>query len=257
MHESPASRTLKLIVEYDGTDFCGYQSQGRGERTVQSVLQAAIESIVCHPVTLHAAGRTDTGVHALGQVVSLKTTSALPIERVAIAVNSRLPNDLAVAGAHEAGPRFNARFSAVARTYLYVVLQRRTRSAIWGRYSMHVRRELAVPAMRAAAARLIGAHDFAAFARSGGNPGPTTVRRLDRIAIRQSGDRIYFVITANAFLRSMVRNIVGALIDIGTGEIDPDRVAGLLEAGGRAENPCAPAAAHGLCLWRVHYEDGE
>jgi len=251
-------RTLKLTVEYDGTDFCGYQSQGRGERTVQDVLAAAIESIVCHPVTIHAAGRTDTGVHALGQVVSLTTSSALPIERVAIAFNSRLPKDLAVARAEEADPRFHARFSAVSRTYIYAISTRRARSAIWGRFSMHVRRPLDVGAMREASARLIGTHDFAAFARSGGNPGPTTVRRLERLAIRRGGsDRIYIVVTANAFLRAMVRNIVGALIDVGTGEIEPGRVAALLEAGNRTENPCAPATPQGLCLWRVDYGDGD
>jgi tRNA pseudouridine38-40 synthase len=242
------------VVEYDGTDFSGYQSQGQGERTVQSVLGTAVARVVNHPVTLHAAGRTDTGVHALGQVVSFVTTGSIPAERMAIALNSNLPRDLAVARADEAQPGFHARFSAKSRTYVYTVSRRRTRSAIWGRYSLHFRRALNVPLMRECAAGLTGTHDFASFAKTGGSPGPTTVRTLTRLSIRSgAGDRLYFVVTANGFLRSMVRNLVGALLDAGAGDVPSDLIRELLARPDRVENPCAPAAPHGLCLWRVDY----
>lgn len=242
------------MVEYDGTDFSGYQSQGQGERTVQNVLEAAVRRVVNHPVTLHAAGRTDTGVHALGQVVSFATIGKIPAERMAIALNSNLPRDLAVARADEAEPGFHARFSAKSRTYVYTVSRRRTRSAIWGRYSLHFRRPLDVRLMRECAAGLIGTHDFASFAKTGGSPGPTTVRTLSRLNIRAgAGERLYFVVSANGFLRSMVRNLVGALLDVGAGDVPSDLIPELLARPSRVENPCAPAAPHGLCLWRVDY----
>ena len=247
-------RSLKLTIEYDGTDFRGYQFQGHGERTVQSELVPAIEKVVGHRVKLNAAGRTDTGVHALGQVVSFKTTGIVPIERVVIALNSVLPFDLAVTGAEEVDDRFHARFSAKSRTYGYLLWTNRARSAIWGRYSLHVRRSLDLEAMRAASECLIGSHDFVAFAKVGGNPGPTTVRRLDRLSIRRlAGGRILFVVTANAFLRSMVRNIVGVLIEVGIGDMKPEAVRDILENRDRVANLWAPAAPHGLCLLKVEY----
>lgn len=250
----PAERNLKLTVEYDGTEFFGYQTQGKGERTVQSVLEAAVAQIVDHPVVLHTAGRTDTGVHALGQVVSFRTTGRVPVERLAIALNSVLPRDLAVARAEEVDDAFHARFSAQSRTYGYLVWSRRTRSAIWGRYSLHIRRPLDVDAMRTAASDLIGIRDFAAYAKTGGSPGPSTVRDLRRLSIRRLTEgKILFVLTANGFLRSMVRNIVGVLVEIGVGDLDPAAAREILETRDRVANPIAPAAPHGLCLLKVDY----
>jgi tRNA pseudouridine38-40 synthase len=241
-------------VEYDGTDFFGYQSQGQGERTVQSVLAKALESLYARPIVFHAAGRTDTGVHALGQVVSFEADGRIPVERLAIALNSQLPRDIAVRGAAEAPPDFHARFSAVARTYGYLVWTPRTRSAIWGRYCLHVRRPLDQARMRDAARLLAGTHDFASYARGGGDPGPTTVRELKRLSIRRvSDDRMLFIATANGFLRSMVRNIVGVLLAVGYGDLPVDAVQEILAARDRTKNPIAPAAPHGLCLLRVDY----
>lgn len=248
------TRNLKLTVEYDGTDFCGYQTQGGGQRTVQAVLAQAVEIVVNHPVTLHAAGRTDTGVHALGQVVSFHTTGTIPIERVAIALNSALPPDIAISKAQEADSAFHARFSAISRTYAYMLWTQRTRSAIWGRYAWHLRRAVDIERMRAASIALIGSNDFAAYARCGGSPGPTTVRRLDRLAIRRlSGGRVLFVVTANGFLRSMVRNIVGVLVEVGVGDLEPDAVRHIMVTRDRTANPVPPAPPHGLCLLNVEY----
>jgi len=247
-------RRLKLTVEYDGTDFRGYQVQGQGERTVQSVLGQAVSTLVPREkITLHGAGRTDVGVHALGQVVSFETESALPTERWAIALNSLLPRDIAVARVEEAAPDFHARFSARQRTYGYLIWTRRTRSAIWGRYSLHCRRPLNVTLMRQAAAPLVGAHDFASFARAGGNPGRTTTRDLYRLSVRQMRNGLLVTVTANGFLRSMVRNLVGGLVTVGVGDLPPTALEEILALRDRARNPIQPAVPQGLCLLRVDY----
>ena len=247
-------RRLKLTVEYDGTDFRGYQVQGKGERTVQSVLGEAVSTLLPREeVILHGAGRTDVGVHALGQVVSFETESALPIERWAIALNSMLPPDLAVAQAEEAVPDFHARFSARQRTYGYLIWTRRTRSALWGRYSLHYRRPLDVGLMRQAAAALVGTHDFASFARAGGNPGRTTTRDLRRLSVRQMRNGFLVTVTATGFLRSMVRNIVGGLVTVGAGDLPPVALEEILAFRDRALNPIPPAMPQGLCLLRVDY----
>jgi tRNA pseudouridine38-40 synthase len=252
--EHAAERTLKLRVEYDGTAFSGYQAQGQGERTVQSVLTGAVSLVTQQGVTLMAAGRTDTGVHDLGQVVSFTTTARVPIERLAIALNSVLPPDIAVAEAEEAPAGFHARFSAKRRSYTYLLWTRRSRSALWGRYALHVRRPVNVEQMQAASQVLVGSHDFAAFAKSGGDPGKTTVRDLQRLAIRRApSGLILFKLTANGFLRSMVRNIVGTLLEVGVGDLPPEMVAEILKSRDRIHNPCAPVAPHGLCLMRVDY----
>ena len=247
-------RRLKLTVEYDGTDFRGYQTQGKGERTVQSVLGQAVATLVPREeITLYGAGRTDVGVHALGQVVSFETESGLPTERWGIALNSLLPPDLAVAKAEEAAPGFHARFSATQRTYGYLIWTRRTRSAIWGRYSLHVRRPLDVAAMRETAMLLVGTHDFASFARAGGNPGRTTTRDLRKLSVRPMRDGLLITATANGFLRTMVRNLVGALVTVGTGDLPPEALEEILALRDRAHNPIPPAAPQGLCLLRVDY----
>ena len=248
------ARKLKLTLEYDGTEFRGFQAQGKGERTVQSVLAMAVATLSPREqVILNGAGRTDVGVHALGQVVSFETESALPIERWAIALNSLLPRDMAVASVEEAAPGFHARFSARRRTYGYLIWTRRTRSALWGRYSLHYRRPLDIALMRQAALPLVGTHDFASFARAGGDPGRTTVRDLHRLSVRRTQNGLLVTVTANGFLRSMVRNIVGGLVAAGAGDILPATLEELLAQGDRALNPIPPAVPQGLCLLRVDY----
>jgi tRNA pseudouridine38-40 synthase len=247
-------RTLKLTVEYDGTEFSGYQRQGQGERTVQSVLEETLKRLVPREdITLYGAGRTDIGVHALGQIVSFQTESSLPLERWAIALNSLLPPDTAIAKAEEAAPNFHARFSAKQRTYGYLIWTRRTRSAIWGRYSLHYRGELDVSLMRQASQSLVGMRDFAAFARYGGNPGRTTVRDLRRLSVRRVPNGLLVTATANGFLRTMVRNLVGGLIAVGSGKAQIETLTAILETRDRVLNPIPPAAPQGLCLLRVDY----
>jgi tRNA pseudouridine38-40 synthase len=247
-------RTLKLTVEYDGTEFSGFQRQGQGERTVQSALEAALAQLSPREeITLHGAGRTDIGVHALGQVISFQTENDLPLERWAIALNSMLPPDVAIARAEEAEAGFHARFSARQRTYGYLIWTRRTRSALWGRYSLHYRSELDVDLMRRAALPLIGTHDFAAYARQGGNPGRTTVRDLRRLSVRRTANGLLVTATANGFLRTMVRNLVGGLIAVGSGKASVETLEEILATRDRITNPIAPAAPQGLFLRRVDY----
>jgi tRNA pseudouridine38-40 synthase len=247
-------RRLKLTVEYDGTDFHGFQVQGKGERTVQSVLEEAVLTLVPREkIVLHGAGRTDIGVHALGQVVSMETESVLPIERWGIALNSLLPPDISVARVEEADLSFHARFSAKQRTYGYLIWTRRTRSALWGRYSWHLRRPLDLVLMREAAMPLIGIHDFASYARAGGNPGRTTTRDLKTLKIRRVRDGVLVTVTANGFLRTMVRNLVGGLVAAGTGQLPPTALEEILDLRNRSRNPIPPAVPQGLFLWRVDY----
>jgi tRNA pseudouridine38-40 synthase len=247
-------RTFKLIVEYDGTDFCGYQVQSGGVRTVQGVLEEAVQSVIPGSWTLYAAGRTDAGVHGVGQVVSFTAKGSIPTERLARALNGNLPRDVAVVRANEEGLGFHARFSAKSRTYIYLISTAPTRSAIWSRYSYHVPQALDIGAMRCAADSLVGIRDFAAYARTGGDPGPTTVRDLTQFRLKRVGrDKIAFVLTANGFLRSMVRNLTGAVLEVGLGKLAQTAPLEILETRDRILNPVPPLPPHGLCLLRVEY----
>jgi tRNA pseudouridine38-40 synthase len=249
-------RRVALTIEYDGTEFAGFQTQGQGERTVQSVLTDAVAKITRQEnVIIHAAGRTDSGVHALGQVIHFDHDSTLSLERMTSGLNGILPRDVAVKEIWEPDTGFHVRFSAVQRTYVYAVLTRKQRSAILDRYSVHEPKPLDLVAMRSAARMLRGKHDFKSFANRGGNPGPTTVRHVKRLQFRQvrEGEMLLIVISANGFLRSMVRNIVATLLDVGRGRLVPTQVRDILRIADREKNQCQTAPAKGLCLLKVDY----
>jgi tRNA pseudouridine38-40 synthase len=202
---------LKLTLEYDGTDFRGWARQP-AERTVEAVLRDALDGVYPGWQTLAVAGRTDTGVHATGQVASVRVETGPPAQRAADALNTLLPEDVAVVGTAEAEDGFHARFSAVARSYRYVVLNRRERSALEARRALWWPRRLDDDALAAAAATLIGEHDFRAF-----TPTETQheVFRRDVLAAawERHGDHLHFVITADSFLRHMVRTLVGTMLE--------------------------------------------
>jgi tRNA pseudouridine38-40 synthase len=170
-------------------------------------------------------------------------------------VNGRLPMDLSVAGALEVGNDFHARFSAKRRSYVYFLWRGAERSALYGRYAWHKTGELDLIEMRKASRALVGSRDFAAFANAGGDPGSTTVRDLKRLDVAsiKSGKFVVIRVTANAFLRSMVRNLVGCLVCVGRNEIAADDCSTILASCNRESNPCRTAPASGLCLWRVDY----
>lgn len=201
-----------------------------------------------------SAGRTDTGVHATGQVISFKTEARFPFERLALAANTELPADLSIREAAIAPDDFSARFSAVERTYIYVILNRRQRSPLFARYAHHVWLPVDVEAMRIAAAHLIGEHDFRSFCGVLPESGPTT-RTLRGIDIRRAGDLVRVEIRADGFLHRMARNIAGTLIECGTGRRDAATVPEILRTSNRAAAGLT-APAHGLYLAGVRYGDG-
>ncbi|MEI6043999.1 MAG: tRNA pseudouridine(38-40) synthase TruA [Chloroflexota bacterium] len=257
-------RNIKLILEYDGTEFSGSQLQPNG-RTVQGELEQATARLTGLPpnqrckVTL--AGRTDSGVHALGQVANFKTESNHSLETFRRGLNALLPFDLAVTKVEEVAERFHARFSATGRVYRYRILNRIGRSALERRYAYHLAEPLTVTLMDEAARKLIGIHDFASFAGDGwGNAvgelaeeRPTTVRQMTSASCQcDNGEIVTVELAANAFLPHMVRNIVGTLLLVGTGKLTVSDFEEILAAQNRRRaGPTAPAC--GLCLVEVQY----
>jgi tRNA pseudouridine38-40 synthase len=204
---------VKLVVEYEGTRYHGWQAQA-GTPTVEAALRAAITSLTGESPLLTAAGRTDAGVHALGQVVNFTLEQTFPVEQLPGALNARLAPDIAVRRAEAVDDSFNARYSARARHYAYRIRQALPRGAYQRQSAWGLKDTLDVAAMQAAGDRLTGTHDFAAFGRSP-RPGGHTVRRVHEIRISSAGDWITIAVAADAFLYGMVRRIAGALVDVG------------------------------------------
>ncbi|MFA0751073.1 MAG: hypothetical protein SLRJCFUN_001476 [Candidatus Fervidibacter sp.] len=243
-------RHLKLVIGYDGTDFHGFQRQA-GLRTVQEELERTLTKLLGHPVTVNAAGRTDAGVHAEGQVVSFWTSNPIPTHRLPMALNGLLPPDIVAKKAKEVPPNFHPRFNATSRVYRYLIDNRPTPSALLRRYAWHIPEPLNVEAMRQAARWLLGVHDFASFHASGSELG-TTVREMKRLHIAHRSGIIIVTLEANAFLYHMARIIVGTLVEVGEGKRHPDEMRYILEARDRTvAGKTAPP--QGLCLWQVKY----
>jgi tRNA pseudouridine38-40 synthase len=204
---------VKLVVEYEGTRYHGWQAQ-TGALTIEAALRAAITSLTGESPALTAAGRTDAGVHALGQVVNFKLEQPFPVDQLPGALNARLDRDIAVRHAELVDENFNARYSARARLYAYRIRQALPRGAYQRQYAWGLRDTLDVAAMQAAGDRLVGTHDFRAFGRSP-RPGGHTVRRVHELKVSRAGDWITIAVAADAFLYGMVRRIAGALVDVG------------------------------------------
>lgn len=243
-------RNVKVVVEYDGTDYFGFQFQP-GVPTVQGELERVLENIVKEQVTVYGSGRTDTGVHAKGQVINFRTVCEIPIDRVCIAMNTLLPGDIAAVEAREMDEDFHARYSAKSRLYRYDILNTGLRSALMGRYCWHLHCPLDADAMRESAQCLVGVHDFSSFECSGSD-NKTSVRDMMMVDVRRSGDIVSIELRANAFLRSMVRNIVGTLVEVGSGKRPVLQVKEILETRNRCEAG-RTAPPQGLCLVEVEY----
>jgi len=242
---------IALGVEYDGSQFFGWQSQPEG-RTVQDELQAALSGIANEPVAIVAAGRTDTGVHALEQVVHFDTGVERPLSAWVRGVNSFLPKSIAVLWAHAVPDEFHARFSAQARSYRYQLINRPVRSAVlYGKVGwFHA--PLDVERMREGAQYLLGEHDFSAF-RAAECQAKSPIKNLAQIDIVRQGDMIILDLTAGAFLHHMVRNIVGCLVYVGKGKHPPQWIKEVLESRNRKQ--AAPTfAPDGLYLRRISYD---
>ena len=244
------SRRLRLLVEYDGTDFSGWQRQP-GQRTVQGSLEDAVREMTGESVFIRAAGRTDAGVHADGQVASLDLEANIPVHGILRGLNTILPADLALLDVAEAAPDFDARFSARGKVYRYTVWTHLVRSPRRARDTWHVRHPVDVEAMRAAAAALVGEHDFRAF-RASDCDRKTTRRVVRRLDVDRQGALLTIDVEATAFLKNMVRILVGTLVDVGRGRIGAATIPRMLETGDRTIGGMT-APAHGLTLLRVIY----
>jgi tRNA pseudouridine38-40 synthase len=237
-------------VEYDGSEFSGFQLQ-QGVASVQQALEAALASVADAPVRVVAAGRTDAGVHARCLVVHFDTEVRRTLRAWQLGANSRLPPGIGLRWVRELPGHFHARYSALARSYRYVILNRLARPALTHRRATFVHRHLELEPMRAAAAGLVGEHDFTSF-RALACQARSPVRRMQAIALVQKGEFIVAELTANAFLHHMVRNIMGLLIEVGQGRLPVARTAELLALRDRSQAPPTASAA-GLYLWRIHY----
>ena len=242
---------IKAVIEYDGTDFRGFQKQP-SERTVQGELERALAKLFKQEkARVVGAGRTDAGVHATGQVVNFQLPETFPTDRICPAVNGLLPTSIRLKKSEVVADEFHARYSAKARIYVYVVLNREAPTAILTRYVWHVMRPLNLEAMQSAAADLLGKRDFGSFGvpeRAGGS----TVRRILNLEIRRRKDAIFFRIRADSFLRGMARAIVGTLVQVGLGKRCSDEIAEILAACDRRASS-ASAPPRGLYLTRVEY----
>jgi tRNA pseudouridine38-40 synthase len=241
---------FKIVVAYDGTDCVGWQRQANGV-SIQGLIEDALRVLDERDVPLHGAGRTDAGVHALGQVASFDLQRALPAGAIVRALNARLPGAIRVLSAEEAAPDFHPRFSARRKTYRYRIWHADAINPFESRYAWHVPGQLNVDAMRDAAALIAGRHDFAAFQAAGGST-VTTVREIFESRVKLSGELLTYEVTGDGFLRYMVRTIVGSLVEIGRGRQPVDWIGRVLAAGDRAlAGPTAPP--HGLFLVCVGY----
>lgn len=240
---------VKATVAYDGTDYQGFQRQANGP-TVQEALEAALEQITQQRVKVLAAGRTDAGVHAEGQVIAFDSAWRHGLSALERGTNAVLPPDIAVRGLVRIAPDFHPRYDAHSRRYRYTVYNARVRSPLARRTSLHWPGSLDVEAMRSATALLIGEQDLAAFGRP--TQGQVTVRRVIEAGWMDRPPRLFFEIEANAFLFRMARSIVGTLLSVGRGRLSPAEFEAVLAS--RDRNRAGQTApAHGLCLIQVRY----
>jgi tRNA pseudouridine38-40 synthase len=249
----PTRRRIAVGVEYDGGAYCGWQVQS-GAPSVQAALKGAISRIADHPIELTCAGRTDAGVHARGQVAHFDTSAERSIHAWLLGTNTNLPADISLRWVCPVPDHFHARYSALARTYRYLILNRSARSALSAGRALLVHQSMEVGLMQQGAQALIGEHDFSAF-RSSECQAHSPVRQLRALVIERHGDWIHIDVTANAFLHHMVRNIVGLLLAIGLKRAAPERARQQLESRARSLGE-ATAAALGLYFWRVDYAPG-
>jgi tRNA pseudouridine38-40 synthase len=247
------TRNIVLLLEYDGTRYHGWQRQP-DTPTIQETVEEALGRLTGERLALIGSGRTDAGVHALGQVANFHTASAIPLQAFSLGLNALLPPDIAVLAAHEAPPEFHARKSARTKTYEYRILNRPQRSPLARHYGWWLSQPLDQAAMAEAALALPGEHDFSAF-RASGSDNVNPVRRVLAADWREAPDAwLHFTLTATGFLRGMVRSLVGTLVEVGRGKVPAARLGELLTSGARhLAGPTAPP--QGLYLVEVVYED--
>lgn len=245
-------RNIKLVLQYDGTRYSGWQSQEHCENTIQGKVTQVLCRMLGEEIEVAGSGRTDAGVHALGQVANFKTRSKLSCAEILEDLNRYLPEDIAVLSAEEMPERFHSRLSAVRKTYRYHIRNSRIPEAFGRRYSWRVEEPLDIQAMSLAAEKLTGTHDFRAFS-SLKRSKKSTVRTIEAIRIEEKGAEIILSFTGNGFLYHMVRILTGTLVEIGLHKKTPEEIDEILASGNRAQAGIT-APAQGLFLVQVEYD---
>lgn len=248
-------RNIKLTIEYDGTDFNGWQVQSKKNRTVQGEIEKALYKILKKPTRIRGSGRTDSGVHAKAQIAHFKTATCIPCDSLCRALNTYLPDDVSILKVEDVDSKFHAQFDAKRKTYHYMILNRLEPGALNRQFCTHIPYKLNVSRMRRAAHHLVGRHDFRSFvAADSAKPSrqQNSIRTIYRCDVRKRGDYIFFEIEANGFLYKMVRNIVGTLIAVGCQKLSVEDIIQILKAKDRSRaGDTAPP--QGLCLQIVRY----
>ena len=245
-------RNIKLVIEYDGKDFNGWQKQPT-KLNIQGEIEKAIKQITGEEVDLTASGRTDAGVHALGQVANFKTNSNIPIEKIPIALNSNLKKSIVIKSAEEVEERFHSRLNCKRKTYRYMINNSKYGTAIYRNLETHIPMKLDIQKMQEAVKYFEGEHDFKAF-KASGTSSKSSVRTIYRAEVIDAGnERIYIELTGNGFLYNMVRIIAGTLVEVGLGKIEPNEIKTIIESKKR-ENAGKTLSPQGLYLVKVEYE---
>jgi tRNA pseudouridine38-40 synthase len=240
---------IKLVIEYDGTNYDGWQQQKSG-KTIHQTLNKAIVKVVNEEITLLGAGRTDAGTHAMGQVANFETQSNIPLFNLAQAINYYLPKDIVVKSAHKVPEKFHSRYSAKSKVYRYTIFNSKTRSAIGRNYCHYYATDLNIEKMQKASKALIGKHDFSTFKSK--SEVVSSVRTIKKLEIKKKGEYLFFTIEADGFLYKMVRAIVGTLLEVGRGKMTIGKFKETVKSGIRSKAGNT-VPAHGLCLLRVKY----
>lgn len=243
-------RNIKLIIEYDGKGFNGWQKQP-DKLNIQGEIEKAISEITGEQIELIASGRTDRGVHSLGQTANFKTNSSIPIEKFPIAINSKLKESIVIKNAEEVDERFHSRYSVKSKTYRYTINNSKYGSAIYRNMEFHFSQKLDVNKMKQACEYFEGEHDFKAF-KASGTSSKSSVRTIYKADVFEEGDRIFIELTGNGFLYNMVRIIAGTLLEVGLGKILPKEIPNIIESKDRTQAG-KTLPANGLCLMRVEY----
>ena len=245
-------RNIKLVIEYDGKEFNGWQKQPT-KLNIQGEIERAIKQITGEDVDLTASGRTDAGVHAFGQVANFKTNSNIPIEKIPIALNSNLKKSILIKSAEEVEERFHSRLNCKRKTYRYIINNSKYGTAIYRNLETHIPMKLDIQKMQEAVQYFEGEHDFKAF-KASGTSSKSSVRTIYKAEVIDAGnERIYIDLTGNGFLYNMVRIIAGTLVEVGLGKIEPNEIKTIIESKKR-ENAGKTLPPQGLYLVNVEYE---
>lgn len=243
-------RNIKLIIEYDGKDFNGWQKQPN-KLNIQGEIEKAIERITGEKVDLMASGRTDAGVHAIGQVANFKTNSNIPIEKIPIALNTNLKKSIIIKSAEEVEERFHSRLNCKRKTYRYIINNSKYGTAIYRNLETHIPMKLNIKKMQEAVKYFEGEHDFKAF-KASGTSSKSSVRTIYSAKVIKDNERIAIELTGNGFLYNMVRIIAGTLVEVGLGKIKPEEITGIIESKDR-QKAGKTLPPYGLYLVEVNY----